>query len=77
MSELVYIGIINHTHDWSEELTFEDLLAEGDYAIKACDRRYNVGFRHYNYCPHTGNKIDWKELKNKAKSYFDELTKGE
>lgn len=34
-----------------------------------CDRRFSTCIQQFNYDPFTGEKIDWKELKNNFNKY--------
>lgn len=51
------------------ELNSENPHNKPVYTAKQfCDRRYNTCLYHFNYDPYTGEKLDWKEIRNMLES---------
>ena len=65
------IGIWN-SYDDDEFVTFEDLKNLQKISAftmeQYCDRRCSTNLTRFNYCPFSGQKIDWGKLKELAQN---------
>lgn len=63
------IGVLSVDYDRTEIVNVIDLrlelkLSSCCYAAKQyCDFRYSTNLQRFNYDPYTGDKIDWKKVK--------------
>lgn len=86
MSGKTTIGIFND-YERSYIITVNELIEEIERSKNSiylklnwdwsqfCDFRYNTCLQRFLYDPYTGEKINWKELKNNYKKYVEEYNK--